>query len=198
MKLSINTDFTKLPRAGAVLKASEAGAGVSPVGRAVLAHDERHLRRKVLELDEGTKVLVDLPEPVALDHGDMLVLDDGRHAEIVAAQEEVHDIRARDRLHLAQLCWHIGNRHLAAQIEEDRILILRDHVIKAMLEGLGASVADAVEPFTPLRGAYSGQAHGHGHHHHHGHDHGHDHHHGGERDAFGRLPGDPHYGHNHA
>lgn len=204
MKLSINTDFTKLPRAGSVLKGQDAGSDVAPVGQAMLAHDERHLRRKVLELDDGTKVLVDLPEPVALDDGDLLVLDDGRHARIVAAEEEVYDIRARDRLHLAQLCWHIGNRHLAAQIEENRILILRDHVIKAMLEGLGATVSDVTEPFTPVRGAYSGQSHGHGHHHHHGHDHGHGHAHGhdhangGERDAYGRLPGDPHYGHNHA
>ncbi len=59
-------------------------------------------------------------------------------------------------MHLAELAWHIGNRHLAAAIEADRILILRDHVIKAMLEGLGATVTDIVEPFTPVRGAYSG------------------------------------------
>jgi urease accessory protein len=189
MKLSINTDFTKLPRAGAILSAAdrdEMADRPTPFDIAVLAHYERPLRRKVLELVHGDKVLVDLPEPVALDHGDLLVLDDGRHAEIAAAEEEVYDIRARDRLHLAELCWHIGNRHLAAQIEEDRILILRDHVIKAMLEGLGATVADVVEPFTPVRGAYSGHSHGH---HHHGH---------GEPDRYGRLPGDPHYGHNHA
>ena len=99
-------------------------------------------------------------------------------------------------MHLAELAWHIGNRHLAAAIEADRILILRDHVIKAMLEGLGATVTDVVEPFTPVRGAYSGHGrtimaitHGHDHH---DHEHGH-----GERDAYGRLPGDPHYGHNH-
>ena len=41
-------------------------------------------------------------------------------------------------MHLAELAWHIGNRHLAAAIEAERILILRDHVIRAMLEGLGA------------------------------------------------------------
>ena len=76
-------------------------------------------------------------------------------------------------MHLAELAWHIGNRHLAAAIRADRILILRDHVIKAMLEGLGAKVADVVEPFTPVRGAYSG--HGHGHDDHHDHDHGHHH-----------------------
>jgi urease accessory protein len=144
-------------------------------------------------------VLVDLPEPVTLGDGDRLVLEDGRHVEIGAAPEELYDIRARDAVHLAELAWHIGNRHLAAAIYPDRILILRDHVIRAMLEGLGATVIDVVEPFSPVRGAYSGHGHDHGHdqehfgHHHHDDDH-HDH---GERDAYGRLPDDPHYGHNH-
>ena len=170
MKLDIRTDFTKLPRAGSCLRAGEA-KDVIPFDVAVLAHDERHLRRRVIELIHGDRVLVDLPEPTAFGHGDRLVLDDGRHAEIIAAEEEVYDIRARDALHLAELCWHIGNRHLAAQIEEHRILILRDHVIKAMLEGLGATVAEVSEPFVPVRGAYSGHGHSHDHdHHHHHHD----------------------------
>lgn len=194
MKLSMNTDFTRLPRAGAFIRASDLPAGAPlPFDLAVLAHDERHLRRKVLELVHGDRILVDLPEPVALESGDVLVLDDGRRAEIIAAEEEVFDIRARDAVHLAELAWHIGNRHLAAQIEADRILILRDHVIRAMLEGLGAKVTDVSEPFQPVRGAYSGQSHGHGHHHNHGHGHGH-----GEPDRYGRMPGDPHYGHDHA
>ena len=200
MKLSINTDFTKLPRAQAVARADELKAKGVPVNYdlIVLAHDERHLRRKVLETVHDEKILVDLPEPVHLRHRDRLLLDDGRNVEIIAAEEHLHEIRPRDRQHLAELCWHIGNRHLAAQIEEDRILILRDHVINTMLEGLGAAVTDVSEPFEPVHGAYSGHghSHGHGHEHHHDHSHGHDHEHG-ERDAFGRLPGDPHYGHNH-
>ncbi|MET2829759.1 urease accessory protein UreE [Mesorhizobium shangrilense] len=161
MKLDIRTDFTKFPRAVSVLPAGEAGATV-PYGRAVLAHDERHLRRRAIELSGGGKVLVDLAEPVALNDGDRLVLEDGRHVEIIAAREEVYDIRARDGVHLTELAWHIGNRHLAAGIEANRIIILRDHVIKAMLEGLGATVTEVSEPFRPVRGAYSG-----------GHDHGH-------------------------
>ena len=194
MKLSLNTDFTKFPRAISVAPAGSATG--TPSGKAVLPHDERHLRRRAIELTEGSKVLVDLPEPVMLADGDRLVLEDGRQIEIAAAPEELYDIRAKDSVHLAELAWHIGNRHLAAAIENHRILILRDHVIKAMLEGLGAKVTEVVEPFSPVRGAYSG--HGHDHHHEHDHDH-HDHDHGhGERDAYGRLPGDPHYGHNHA
>lgn len=163
MKLDIKTDFTKLPRAGAFIRAAEAD-GPMPFDVAVLAHDERHLRRRVVALAHGDKVLVDLPESAALEHGDLLVLDDGRRAEIVAAEEELLQVTGWDGLHLAELCWHIGNRHLAAQIEKERILILRDHVIKAMLEGLGAVVTEISEPFVPVRGAYSGQSHGHHHH----------------------------------
>jgi urease accessory protein len=184
MKLSINADFTTFPRALSVAPAEESG---EIAGRAVLPHDERHLRRRAIELADGGKVLVDLPEPVTLGNGDRLVLEDGRHVEIIAAPEELYDIRARDTVHLAELAWHIGNRHLAAAIDANRILILRDHVIKAMLEGLGATVTEVVEPFSPVRGAYSGHGHGH--------DHGHGH---SERDRYGRRPGDPHYGHNHA
>jgi urease accessory protein len=167
MKLNLNTDFTKFPRAISVLTAGNAGTTL-PSGRAILAHDERHLRRRAIELADGSKVLVDLPEPVALNDGDRLVLEDGGHIEIIAAPEEVYDIRARDGVHLAELAWHIGNRHLAASIEARRILILRDHVIKAMLEGLGATVIDVSEPFKPVRGAYSG-GHDHGHAHAHSH-----------------------------
>ncbi|MEZ2328683.1 urease accessory protein UreE [Mesorhizobium sp. RCC_202] len=175
MKLNINTDFTKFPRAVSVLAAGEA-VSAAPYDRAVLAHDERHLRRRAIETAAGDKVLVDLPEPVALGNGDRLVLEDGRQLEIVAAPEEVYDIRARDAVHLTELAWHIGNRHLAAAIEPNRILILRDHVIKAMLEGLGATVVEVSEPFSPVRGAYSGHGHDHAHDHHDHDHHGHDHH----------------------
>lgn len=195
MKLSLNADFTKLPRAGSFVRAADA-TGVQPFDHVVLDHDERHLRRRVLTLKQGGQVLIDLVEPAALQQGDLLVLDDGRHVGVVAPDEEVYDVRARDHVHLAELAWHIGNRHLPAAVEADRIIILRDHVIRDMLEGLGASVTETVEPFSPLRGAYAGN---HEHHHHH-HDHGHHHgeHAAGEADRFGRLPGDPHYGHNHA
>ncbi|TIW85275.1 MAG: urease accessory protein UreE, partial [Mesorhizobium sp.] len=90
MKLNLNTDFTKFPRAVSVLTASAAGA-IAPSGRAILAHDERHLRRRAIELADGSKVLVDLPEPIALNDGDRLVLEDGGHVEIIAAPEEVYD-----------------------------------------------------------------------------------------------------------
>lgn len=157
-------------RATAIIRADRVIDAV-PAGHAVLERDERHLRRKAILLEGGEKILADFAEPVVLEHGDRLVLDDGREIEIRAASEELYEIHGRDQLHIAELAWHIGNRHLAAQIETDRIFILRDHVIKAMLEGLGATVTEVTAIFSPLRGAYSGR------HTHHGHHHDHDHHH---------------------
>lgn len=141
-----------------------------PAGRISLSHDGRHLRRKLLKLEDGEGVMLDLKEPVLFAHGDRLVLEDGSRIEIVASPEELYEIHARDRLHLIELAWHLGNRHLPAQIEESRILILRDHVIRRMLEGLGAHVHAVVEPFQPVRGAYH-SGHSDGEHHHHGHHH---------------------------
>jgi urease accessory protein len=191
VKLNIQTDFTKFPRATSVVRAQ-------PFDTAALAHDERQLRRRVVELAGGDKVLADLLEAVTLEDGDRLVLEDGRQVGITAAAEEVYEVRGRDGVHLAELAWHLGERHLAVAVDKDRILVLRDPAAKAALEKLGAEVKEGSAAFRPLHSAHEG----HGHHdhddHHHGHG-GHDHHHGhGEPDAFGRLPGDPHYGHNHA
>ena len=70
-----------------------------------------------------------------------------------------HRQRARDPQHLVELAWHIGNRHLPAQICEARILLRRDRIIRAMLEQLGAAVGDVTEPFTPAHGAYHAHEH---------------------------------------
>jgi len=75
---------------------------------------------------------------------------------------------------------------------------VRDDVIKDALEGLGATVNETTAPFEPLHDGHSGHGHAHDHHHDHGHGHSHGDHGHGERDKYGRLPGDPHYGHNHA
>ncbi len=143
--------------------ASTAPARSPRAGSVLLAHDERHLRRKAIALDDGSRVLVDLAEPVVLADGDCLVLDDGSHIAVAAARESLLEVRGRDPRHLAELAWHIGNRHLLAAVEAERILILRDHVIEAMLAGLGACLRSVEEPFSPVRGAYAGHGdHGHG------------------------------------
>ncbi|MBB4952692.1 urease accessory protein [Agrobacterium vitis] len=134
----------------------------APVSTVVLPHADRHLRRKLLHLTDGEMVMLDLKEAVLFADGDRLVLDTGDQVEIKAADERLYAIVPKDLLHLLELAWHLGNRHLPAQIEEGRILIGRDPVIRVMLEGLGAEVSEVIEPFQPVRGAYHHHG-GHGH-----------------------------------
>jgi urease accessory protein len=149
-------------------------SAAEPFGTLTLDSSDRHLRRKLMTTDQGIQVMVDLPEPVPLGDGDALVLEDGRSVRIVAAKEELYQVEP-GTIPLRHLAWHIGNRHLAAQIDEVRILIRRDHVIRAMLEGLGATVTEVIEQFQPVHGAYHGHSHGHDHAHEHEHGHAHDH-----------------------
>ena len=108
MKLDIKTDFTKLPRAEKVLRSAEVPANAAPAsGTIALAHDERHLRRKVLALTNGDKVLVDLLQPVELRAGDRLVMEDNSTVEIADADEELIEVTGRDAAHLIELGWHI-------------------------------------------------------------------------------------------
>ncbi|WP_172293648.1 urease accessory protein UreE [Pseudoruegeria sp. HB172150] len=161
------------------LRVRRAPLDVPPSDTVVLTYDARLLRRKKLRTAQGIAFLADLSEAVSLGHGDAFELEDGRLVEIAAAEEELLAVTGD----LPRLAWHVGNRHTPCQIETDRLLIQRDHVLAKMLAGLGAVVAEVMEPFTPEGGAYGhGRTMGHSHGpedaHDHGHGHSHVHHHG--------------------
>jgi urease accessory protein len=174
----------------------------APADTVVLDFDDRHRRRMAMTGTRGLEFLLDLEQATALRGGDALVLDDGRLVEVIAAPEPLIEIKGRDPQHVVRLAWHLGNRHLPTQITPKALRIRRDHVIAAMLQGLGARIVEIEAPFDPEGGAYEGDGHapaeavvqehaGHGHashghahddhHHHHdahcGHDHHHDHSH---------------------
>ncbi|ABQ38892.1 urease accessory protein UreE [Bradyrhizobium sp. BTAi1] len=156
----------------------------------LLDFDDRHRRRLAMTGTRGLAFVLDLAHATALRGGDALVLEDGRLVEVVAAAEPLLEIRASDPHHLVRLAWHLGNRHLPTQIMAKSLRIRRDHVIEAMVKGLGARVIEIEAPFDPEGGAYAEPSHAQGHDehdHHHGHDHHHDH--GGHEHA--------HHGHDH-
>ena len=83
------------------------------------------------------------------------MLEDGRLIEVVAAAEPLIEIRGADPLHLVRVAWHLGNRHLPTQIMPKGLRIRRDHVIEAMVKGLGARIIEIEAPFDPEGGAYA-------------------------------------------
>jgi urease accessory protein len=190
-----------------------------PADTIVLDFDDRHRRRMAMTGTRGLEFLLDLENAVALRGGDALVLDDGRLIEVVAAPEPLVEIRGTDPHHLVRVAWHLGNRHLPTQIVGKGLRIRRDHVIEAMVKGLGARVIEIEAPFDPEGGAYAGGGHGHAaepghedhaHHDHgahghaghdhvsHGHDHDHDHDHGGHHHHDEHCEHEHHHGDTHA
>ena len=155
----------------------------------VLGFDDRHRRRMAMTGTRGLEFLLDLENAIVLRGGDALVLEDGRLIEVVAAAEPLLEIRVADPQHMVRIAWHLGNRHLPTQITAKGLRIRRDHVIEAMVKGLGARVIEIEAPFDPEGGAYAGggQAHDHASHDRAAHDHG-DHHHDEHH----------HHGHRHA
>ncbi|MBV8917992.1 urease accessory protein UreE [Bradyrhizobium sp.] len=178
----------------------------APADTVVLDFDNRHRRRMAMTGTRGLEFLLDLEHAVALRGGDALVLEDGRLIEVVAAAEPLLEIKGRDPQHLVRIAWHLGNRHLPTQIMAKGLRIRRDHVIAAMVRGLGARVIEIEAPFDPEGGAYEGGSHAHGHgeaddHHHHGHaqDHAAEHraHHATHDHAHGHAHGHDHHHHQH-
>jgi urease accessory protein len=130
----------------------------------MIDYDSRFRRRIVLTTVSGAEVLIDLAEAVRLRDGDGLVTASGEVICVRAQPEPLLEIHTHDEGELVRIAWHLGNRHLPVQLLGDRIRIRADHVIKAMVEGLGGHV-DAIEAaFDPEAGAYAGGGHrGHSH-----------------------------------
>jgi urease accessory protein len=186
-----------------------------PADTVVLDFEDRHRRRITMEGSSGLSFLLDLPEAVALRSGDAVKLEDGRLVEIIGASEPLSEIRAETPEHLLRLAWHLGNRHLPVQVAGNRLRIRQDHVIVAMVEGLGGKTRAIEAAFDPEGGAYlqsSHDHHGHEHHnqehkHDHDHKHGHEHHeHGHQHDhecshpehhVHGAIPGNEPHSHEH-
>jgi urease accessory protein len=126
------------------------------IDRVTLTFVDRHRRRLRLVADSGTPFLLDLARVQHLADGDGLELDDGRYVRVGAAPERVIEIEAATPGDLLRLAWHLGNRHLPVQALEGRLRIRDDHVIAAMVEGLGGRITRLSAPFDPETGAYAG------------------------------------------
>ncbi len=134
-----------------------------------LPFDMRQKSRFRAQMTDGTEVGVILERGGILRDGDCLASDCGRVVRIEAASEAVSTAWCQDPTLLAQLCYHLGNRHVPLQIGSGFCRWRRDHVLDDLVRGLGVEPVAEEAPFEPEAGAYGG---GH-HHHHHDHDHTH-------------------------
>ncbi|MDQ7247381.1 urease accessory protein UreE [Dongia sedimenti] len=125
-------------------------------GTVTLSYADRCKRRIQMTDDSGAGFLLSLQRAVRLSDGDGLQLEQGGFLRVVAGPEPLVEATAQDPQHLARLAWHIGNRHVPAEIVDGlRLRIVADSVLEAMLHQLGAAVRRIEAPFAPEGGAYA-------------------------------------------
>ena len=132
----------------------------------------------------GRALAVFLPRGSVARGGDVLVAEDGSLIVVQAAPQPVlvvrHCTEHGSPFDLLRAAYHLGNRHVQLELQPERLLLERDHVLADMLRHMHLLVSDDTLPFEPETGAYAGGGHshpdhGHGHDDGHAHDHGHDH-----------------------
>jgi len=137
----------------------------------LLKFDDRRKPQGFVFGGKGTCIEFDFPAPPCLRTDDLLVLDDGRLAEVVADIEPVIEVWAKDFAGVARLILTLGNRHVPVQVLANRIRLQKRPEIEALVAEHGLKTIEMAAPFEPDDGPRGDE-----HDHRHEHDHGHDHH----------------------
>ena len=133
----------------------------------------------------GRHLGIFLPRGQVLRGGDVLVAEDGSLLRVIAAPQPVLRVTACPEhgtpLDLPRAAYHLGNRHVALEVQADHLQLEPDAVLAAMLKSMHLIVNAVHAPFEPESGAYASDAPAHAPHaaHDHAHEHGdgHAHHH---------------------
>ncbi len=145
------------------------GEEFTPVTTLTLPLNLRQKSRQRVELDNGNDAALFLKRGTVLHNNDLLISADRTVIKVLAAAESLSVARCEDPLLFAKACYHLGNRHMPLQIEQEKVTYLHDHVLDDMLRGLGLEVEQISAPFEPEAGAYGGSASNASHGHHHAH-----------------------------
>ncbi len=143
-----------------------------------LPYERRIISRQRVQLDNGSDAGLFLERGTVLQEDDLLKSESGEIIKVCAADETVSTVYCDDRLMLARVAYHLGNRHVPLQITKGFVRYQHDHVLDDMLHGMGLHAKVEQAPFAPEPGAYGGSASaGHSHKQSHDHNHDHSHHH---------------------
>ena len=121
-----------------------------------LSSDERRILRGKRCTDCDQEIILQLPREGQLNDGDILSTNKPNfYIEIIAKKENLIEISSNSKIELIKTAYHLGNRHVEVEIEEDILLTKSDDVIKNMLLNFKVDVKNTKKKFFPERGAHS-------------------------------------------
>ena len=121
-----------------------------------LSSDERRILRGKRLTDCNQEIILQLPREGKLNDGDILSTNESNfYVEIIAKKENLIEIRSNSKIELTKTAYHLGNRHVELEIQEDILLTKSDYVIANMLKNFNVDIVNTKKKFFPEIGAHN-------------------------------------------
>jgi urease accessory protein len=99
-----------------------------------------------------------LPRGTVLQDGDLLTGNSTEQVRVLAKSEPVLTATAANPHDLLRAAYHLGNRHVPLEVQPIYLRLSPDPVLAHLLEHLGLTVQQEMQPFRPEVGAYTEQS----------------------------------------
>ena len=119
-----------------------------------LDHIQRAKGRFKVQSVAGLEVGIFLKRGHVIHLGEVLRSNCGKNIKVLGAIENVITASSTDRAVFCRACYHLGNRHVKVQLDDQWLRIIADHVLEDMLLKLGLSLQREQSVFVPESGAY--------------------------------------------
>ena len=121
-----------------------------------LSSDERRILRGKRLSDCDQEIILQLPREGKLNDGDILSTNVSNfYVEIIAKKQNLIEISSNSKIELIKTAYHLGNRHVEVEIDEDILLTKGDYVIENMLKNFNVDLVNIQKKFFPERGAHN-------------------------------------------
>ena len=120
-----------------------------------LSSDQRRVFRGKRKSDCKQELKLQLPRKGKLNDGDILRTNHKKiFVQIIAQKENLIEITAKTNLELIKVAYHLGNRHVEIEINENILFIKSDCIIEELLKNFDVVFLKVEKKFFPETGAF--------------------------------------------
>ena len=120
-----------------------------------LSSAQRRIFRGKRKSDCNQELYLQLPREGNINDGDILLTNHKNiFVKIIAQKENLLEITAKRNLELVKVAYHLGNRHVEIEINENNLLTKSDYIIETLLKNFEVNFIKVEKKFFPEIGAF--------------------------------------------
>ena len=120
-----------------------------------LCSEQRQILRGRKFSDCNKELFLQLPREGIINDGDIFRTNqEDIFISVKAKIESLFQINTSSKLNMLKLTYHLGNRHIGMEINDNYLFVKEDHVIKNLLENFDAEIKLVNKKFFPEIGAF--------------------------------------------